>query len=83
VLPEGLVGCRTLFQEALRVGLVGRDVVAIVVVDLVVVPGDDPGMRGVRGLQVAIGFVLRLAVAILVEHRRPSALVAAHKIAAP
>jgi hypothetical protein len=40
-------------------------VVGVVVVDLVIVPGDDPRHRGVHRLQVRVGLVLRVAVAIL------------------
>ena len=46
-----------------------RVVVGVVVVDLVVVPGDDERERGVRGLQVGVGAVLRVAVPVAVERR--------------
>ena len=40
-------------------------------------------MRRVGGLQVPVGLVERVAVAILVERRRPPAVVAAHEVASP
>jgi hypothetical protein len=57
VFPESLIGCGTLREEAPRIGVGRRDVTGVVVGDLVVVPGHDPGMRRVRGLQVGVGLV--------------------------
>ena len=54
-------------QEDVARVVVLRDVVRVVVVDLVIVPGHDPGERGVRRLQIRIGPVLRVAVAVVLE----------------
>ena len=56
------------FEEVLarRAGSFG-DVAGAVVFELVIVPGDEPGKGGVGGLEVRVGFVLGVAVAIVVE----------------
>ncbi len=83
VFPERLVGRGALRQEAHGIRVRRRDVTGVVVGDLVIVPGHDPGMRGVRRLQVAVGLVERIAVAELIQHRRPTAVVMAHQFPAP
>ena len=71
VFPPGLVGGGALGGEirlqtlALQTG--------IVVLDLVVVPDHQPGAGGVRGLQRGVGFVLRVAVAVVIQQHPRSA----------
>ena len=60
---------------AAREQIVGRDLglfgepIGIVVVDFVIVPGDDPGECGMRLLQVGIGLVQRVAHPVIVDGR--------------
>ena len=42
-------------------------VIGVVIFDLVVVPRHDPGKRGVRGLQIGIGLVQRVARAVVAQ----------------
>jgi len=68
MLEVGLVGSRPPLEERLaggRVAVLDR----VVVVDLVVVPGDRERMAGVRGAQVGIGLVLRGADAVVGQAR--------------
>jgi hypothetical protein len=83
VLVPGLVG-RGADREKLR-GVDGarRHVVGVVVGDLVVVPGHEPGKGGVRGLQMRIGLVQRIAVAERRQLRRNAAAVVPHVARAP
>jgi hypothetical protein len=67
VLPVSLEGDGAAAQEGVaRLAVLG-DLVGPVVVHLVVVPGDEPGEGGVGGLEVGIGLVLRVAVAVVLE----------------
>jgi hypothetical protein len=67
VLPVGLERGGAPAQELRpRLGVLG-DLVGPVVVELVVVPGDDPRVRGVGALQVRVRLVLRVAVAVVLE----------------
>ena len=78
VLEVGLVGRGAAAQEALGI-VAGRFAVAgIVVDDLVVVPGQDPRMRGVGGLQIGVALVQRVAVAVGVQRVRRACAVLAH-----
>ena len=67
-LVIGLVGVGPTLQEGDRVDLLLLgDRPGVVVVELVVVPGDDPGAEGVHGPQVRVGLVLRVADAVVLE----------------
>jgi len=83
VLVEGAIGGGAAREEALARPEVLGAVVGVVVVDLVVVPGDDPGEGGVARLQVAVRAVERVAPAIAGKVRRLPRLVAAHMVAPP
>ena len=69
VLEVGLVGGGAAFQEDRRWLLVGvlGDLGRVVVAHLVVVPRDDPGDLRVHGLKRGIGFVDRVALAVVVD----------------
>jgi len=73
VLPPCLVGRGPPRREVLGRRLAQRDPdapgleVGVVVFHLVVVPGDDPGVGGVGGLQVGIELVHRVEVPVLLE----------------
>jgi hypothetical protein len=78
VLVVGLVPGRAPTQEPLaRVQLL-RAIVRVVVGDLVIVPRDDPRVRGVGRLQIRVGLVERIAQAIVVERHRLGPAVLAH-----
>ncbi len=67
VLPVGAErGAAAAHEPVVRHPLFG-DLVRPVVVDLVVVEGHEPRERGVRGLQVRVGLVLRVALAVVGE----------------
>jgi len=69
VLVVGLEGGGAAAQERVgRLAVLGR-LVGPVVVDLVVVPGDDPREARMGGLEVGVGLVLRVAVAVVLERR--------------
>jgi len=55
-----------------------RYVVGVVVLDLMVVPGDDPGERGVRRLQVRVVAVQGVAAPVAGELRGLARVVSAH-----
>jgi hypothetical protein len=61
VLPGRPVGGRPAAQERGRVAALDRVPAGVVVLDLVVIPGGDEGMAGVRRLEVAVGLVLGVA----------------------
>ena len=84
VLVVGPVGGRAA-QRGTRLALhaVLGPIVGVVVVDLVVVPGDDPGTGGMRILQVRIAPVQRMARAVVLERIGLRRAVAAHVVAAP
>ena len=69
VLVVRLVGRGATEQEGVARVIVLRDVVRIVVVHLVIVPGDPPRKRRMRGLEIRIGPILRVAVAVVLERR--------------
>ena len=81
VLEVGLVGSGTT-EEIGGVGLAfAAGVVAgVVVADLVVVPGDDPGGEGVGALEGGIGFIEPVAGAVVVELDDLGAVVAADAV---
>ena len=83
MLVVRLVGVRPL-EDGLLVLRVGHvDAAGVVVLDLVVVPRDDPGERRVRRLQVLVHLVRRVAVAVVGEREGPpSARVVADAVAA-
>lgn len=80
MLEERAVGGGAAFEEA-RVEILAA-VVGVVVGDLVVVPGDEPGRGRVGGLQVGVRLVLRVALAGG-EHLRLRDMVLAHVFPAP
>ena len=63
VFIEGLVGGGAAQQEVSGVFL--ALVAGVVVFDLMVVPGDDPGAQGVGGLQVGVAAMQGIAVAVV------------------
>ena len=67
VLVEGLVAGVAAREEALGRAL--AEEAGVVVLHLMVVPGHDPGAGAVRGLQVGIGAVERVAVAVVGQRR--------------
>ena len=81
VLPVGLVGGGAADEE-IRVEIF-RAVIGIVVVHLMVVPGDEPGKGGMTALQVGIRLVAGVAVAVLLQGNGLRRLVLAHMPAAP
>ena len=76
VLPPGLVGRGALCGEVALQALALQT--GIVVLDLVVVPHDQPRAGGVGGLQRGVALVLRVAVAVAVQRARRPAAVQAH-----
>ena len=81
VLPPGLIGREAASHELLRrVGVFGRRR-GVVVLDLVVVPDRHPRARPASCLQVRIGEVQGVALAVLVERERLAAAMAAHNVA--
>ena len=79
VLVERLVGGGALQQKARRLDEPLRPLVGVIVLDFVVVPGDQRRRSRVQVLQVGIEPVLRIAVAIERQRRRRHAVaVAAH-----
>lgn len=67
MLEIGLIGMRAHPHELCRgqVEIIVAAQAGVVVADLVIVPGQDPRMRAVRGLQVRIELVVRVAAAEL------------------
>ena len=76
-LVERAVGARPAPQVVALVGLVVLGAAPpLVVGDLVVVPGDDPGELRVRVLEVGVGLVLRVALPVVGEgHHLPRRVV--------
>ena len=70
MLVVGLVGRRAADEELCYRRRICRDVVGVVVIDLVVVPGHDPGEGGVCRLQVLVSLVQRITIAVLLERGR-------------
>src|SRR6059036_1378390 len=68
-------------QESLLEAL--RAVVGVVVLDLVVVPGADPGTRRVRRLEIGVALVERMADSVVVERAGLRRAVLAHVVPAP
>ncbi len=83
VLVVSTVGGGAAREKALARHAVLGLVVGVVVVDFVVVPGHDPRAGAVRGLQIGIGLVQRIARAIVIERVRLPARVLAHMVAPP
>ena len=54
MFPEGPIGGGAPGAESFGVGAGFRDIAGIIVGNFVIVPGDDPGAGGVRGLQLRI-----------------------------
>src|SRR2546428_740677 len=78
LVTGGALGDRLLIARVLLV-----DPSRVVVLDLVVVPGDDPREGGVRGLKVLVGPVLRVTIAVVGEAEAPAALgILPHDVAA-
>lgn len=77
VLVVGAVGRRPAPQERLRRRPLRGGLGGVVVLDLVIVPGDDPGEGGVGGAQVRVAAVEGVAVAIAGQARRLARVVAA------
>lgn len=67
MLVEGLGRRLPPQQEHLGRGAVLVEGLDPVVVDLVIIPGAEPGRRGVAGLKVRVQLVLGVAPAIVVE----------------
>ena len=68
MLVIGLVGDGPAAEKRRGIDLrLFRDAVGVVVVDFVVIPGDDPRDGGVHRLQGGVGLVLRVPIAIVVE----------------
>ena len=63
----GLIGMSAAFKKGLARLLIFRRVASVVVIDLVIVPRDDPGKGRVRELQIGIAFVERIAIAVVFE----------------
>src|SRR5207247_10960021 len=64
-------------------GILPVDPARVVVLHLMVVPGDDPRERGVRRLEIRVGLVLRVPVAVVRQAEAPPALgVLANDVAA-
>ena len=59
-----------------------RAVVGVVVLDLVVIPGDEPRTGEVRRLQIRVGLVERVAAAVIIQRDRLARAMAANGIAA-
>ena len=78
-----LIGGGAAQHEELRRRVVLVEVAGVVVVDLVIVPGDHPRRRGVRRHQVAVRFVQRVAVAIVDERVELVAVVLAEAAVVP
>ena len=78
-LEERLIGGGAAQQEDLRRRVVLVAIAGVVVVDLVIVPGDDERRRGVRGPQVGIHLVLRVAIAVVDERVDLVALMLPHE----
>ena len=83
VLVVGAIGRRAAHEKRLARHAVLGPVGGVVVVDLVIVPGDDPGAGGVRGAQVGVGLVARVAHAVLGKRIGLARVVRAHMVAAP
>ncbi len=75
VLPVGAVGGGAAQQELLGGAAVLRGVVGVVVLRLVVVPGDDEGVRGVRGHQVRVGLEQGVAQPVVLQRHRLAVVV--------
>src|SRR2546430_1528467 len=74
VLVEGLVTRGALRDRLLVARIFLVDATRVVVLDLVVVPCDDPRESGVRGLKILVGPVLRVPIAVVGEAEAPAAL---------
>ena len=74
MLVEGLITGGALGERGFIAWVVLADATRVVVLDLVVVPRDDPRERRVSGLQICVGLVLGVAVAIVGEAEAPAAL---------
>src|SRR6185503_15401788 len=83
VLVVGPVGGGAALEELAALHAVFRAFVGIVVVYLVVVPGDEPGRARVRRLQIRIGAIKRMACAIVLEGIGLWRAVRAHVVLAP
>src|SRR5712691_2021495 len=71
VLVEGLVTRGSLGDRKLVAGLLLVDAARVIVLHLMVVPGDDPRERRVRRLKIPVRLVLRVAVAVVGEAVAP------------
>lgn len=81
VFPVGLVGGGAAHEE-FRIEILGA-VIGVIVVHFMVVPGHEPGECGVAALQVGIGLVAGIAVAVLRQRVGFRPFVLAHVAAAP
>src|SRR6516164_7927266 len=64
VLIKGLVGCGAPEKELRRIVKGLRPLAGVVVLDLVIIPGDQRRHLGVKALQILIAAILGVAIAI-------------------
>src|SRR5258708_814413 len=82
-MVAGPVGGWAPHEKPLARHAVFGPVVGIVVVDLVIVPGEDPRESEVRALQVGVALVEGITRAVLVERIGLARVVLAHVLASP
>ena len=81
VFVIGLIGGGPLGQKGVSGQLrPRRDIVGVIVLKLMVVPGDDPRAVGMGRLEMLVGFVERVAIAVGIERGELSAAMLSHRI---
>ena len=73
VFVESLIAGGALRESSLVAWILLVDAAGVVVLDLVIVPRDDPRERRMCALEIAIGLVLGVAVAVVGEGEAPAA----------
>jgi len=83
MLEIGLIGGRPAQQEAIGWRAALRQVIGVIVFDLMVVPGRQPGAGRVSRLQVGVAAIERMTPAIGLERLGHAGIMLAYKLAAP